>query len=143
MHVFLVLVIFVCYLCGIEFMSEGISIIPFVGCMAVIISWVWFSYYASNTEVVLDKANSKFIFSSKSYFGKNEEYQCDLGDLYGVVLERELDHGEGLSCYRIGFVTKDGAKYPSKIFIGDFKSSVKKAYTTIQKHISSEINDEC
>ena len=142
-YIWLIFVIFVCWLCGIEFLKEGINVIPFIGCMVISISWVWFAYYASNAEVVLDKINSQFIFRSTSFFGKKEEYKCPLDEVCEIVLERELDSGEGLTCYRIGFVTNNGTKYPSKIFSGDFNSSVKKAYAKIRRHISEETNDEC
>ena len=141
-YVFLLLVIFVCYLCGMEFINKGISIIPFVGCIVVIITWTVFAYYASNTKVVIDKINSQFIFRSTSLFGKKEEYKCTLDEVSEIVLERELGSGDGLTCYRIGFVTNDGTKYPSKIFIGTFNNSVKTLYVKIRRHIFGQTNDE-
>ena len=141
-YIWLIFVIFVYWLCGVEFLKNGISAIPFVGCIVVLISWVWFAYYASNTDVVLDKFNSQFIFRSTSFFGKKEEYKCTLDEISEVVLEREFGSGEGLTGYRIGFVTNNGTKYPSKIFIGDFCSTVKKTYAAIRGHISVKANGE-
>ena len=119
-------------------MDKGISIIPFVGCIAVIITWTVFAYYASNTKVVIDKINSQFIFRSTSLFGKKEEYKCTLDEVSEIVLERELDSGEGLTCYRIGFVTNDGTKYPSKIFISEFNNSTRTVYAKIRRHVFGE-----
>ena len=143
MYICLIFVISVCWLCGVEFLKNGISVIPFVGCIVVLIVWALFAYYASNTEVVLDKIDSQFIFRSTCFFGKKEEYKCTLDEVDEIVLEREFDSGEGLTCYRIGFVTNNGTKYPSKIFNGDFNSTVKKTYAAIRGHISEKANDEC
>jgi len=143
MYIWLIFVICVCWLCGVEFLKNGISAIPFVGCIVVLISWAWFAYYASNTEVVLDKTNSQFIFRNTSFFGKKEEYKCTLDEVYEIVLERELGGGEGLTCYRIGFVVNSGTKYLSRIFYGDFNSTVKKSYAAIRGHISDLTTDNC
>ena len=124
-------------------MDNGFSIIPVIGGIAIIITWAVFAYYASNTKVVIDKINSQFTFSSANFFGKKEEYKCTLDEVSEIVLERELDSGEGLTCYRIGFVTNDGTKYPSKIFIGTFNKPVMRLYGKIRRHIFGQANDEC
>ena len=121
---------------GLCFLESGFDLIGLGVSATVFFAWFVFSYFASDTVIILDKYKDEFNYMSTQFFGAREEFKCALSKISDVVIEREVgDEGDS---YRIGFVIESDTKYPSKIFRGGSRKSVEKAYMDIRKHIFDE-----
>jgi len=124
---------------GLCFLESRFDLIGLGVSATVLITWLAFSYYVSDAEIILDKRKDIFSFKSSRFFGGREEFKCALGEISGVVLEREI--GQENDSYRIGIVTENGTKYPSKIFRYSTNRSVEKAYMAIREYIIDETSN--
>lgn len=124
-------ILIVCAFVARDAFTDDLSAWSVGACLVALLTWLGFARISTDSIAVIDLRLSKFSFSSRSYFGGvTEEYSCDLGRPFDVLLEEE-----GSTTYRIGFETKDGIKYVSKIFSND---SARRKFATIRQHLSRD-----
>ncbi len=101
MHFFLLVVLLLCFFVAQDVFKGDLSAWWIGACSLAFLTWLGFARISTDAVAVIETKMSKFSFSSRSYFGGvSEQYSCDLGDAFDVVLEVEDS-----TTYRIGFVT--------------------------------------